>query len=409
MSRIHVVNVHHGDLVIADTYAASDPTRGFVAVGVASEMRRPLPLVQDILAALGCRDDVAGAGRNVSRDLEHCVAWLAAHPVHDLALLDAQWLHPHLLATTIEICAAAGTDLWLVCQAPIEPAWEHTISGWPAATATTTDLRGRYPTKPRRTIHAAPVFPRVVDAPWVTFRATCREQLTPDDFAVVDSRFVAAVGAGLAAFSQQHLTEDDVLEHLQRRCDSTATYDEMIVETRACQVAAFRGGWLIQIDINQFSAVARTVPTRRQLDNPEWWARLAVYPEPWRAAACATAATGTGCTTLATLRVGHTTDDGDIIDPNGHALNVPAAGRIYIRAQRTLRILQGATGTDPLFTVDDERPVPDRRLAQALLDAQLECGLNLTGGRVARGDRTARSWASRLGVAVQPLEKGTRT
>jgi hypothetical protein len=112
---------------------------------------------------------------------------------------------------------------------------------------------------------------------------------------------------------------------------------------------------------------------------------------------------------MTTLTVGHVGPFGHVTNPTtGDDALVPAAALPYVRAQRTLRLLQGATTDDPLFATDDGRPVGDRRLAQALLDAQVECGLNMTGGRVARGDLTAASWASRLGISVQPLKNVTK-
>ena len=409
MTRIRTVTVPAGDDLIVGCHSANRPDRGLVVVGVASEMRRPLPFVQDLLAALGCKDDVAGAGRHVERDLEHCTAWLHALDVKDLVLVDAQWLHPTLLATAIEIATSANVDLWLVCQQPVEPSWDTTIAAWPHHAAQQSDLTAKFPTETDTFDGDGRLFPRVVDAPWVTFRSTCRDLLPEDDFRTVDRRFVEALDAGLNAFDDNELDEQTVLQHLYARCQGSGTFDEMLVEARASQVAAWRRGWLVQIDINQFTAVARTLPTRTQLDRPDWWQRLRIYPEPWRGTVCALAAVGLGCTTMTTITVGHIDLAGHVTNPTtGDDALVPAAALSYVRAQRTLRLLQGATTDDPLFATDDGRPVGDRRLAQALLDAQVECGLNMTGGRVARGDLTAASWASRLGISVQPLKNVTK-
>ena len=84
----------------------------------------------------------------------------------------------------------------------------------------------------------------------------------------------------------------------------------------------------------------------------------------------------------------------------------------------TVRVAVGAT--EAVGVPRDADGLPGREIVVNLFE-RVALGLfelgnggsavrgGLTGGRVARGDRTARSWASRLGVAVQPLEKGTRT
>ena len=407
MTYIHTVTIDHGDQLVEHCYAANAPEHGILVCGIAPEMRRALPLIQDLLAALGCRDDVAGTGRNVTKDTENLIAWILAHPIRHIVLIDAQWLASELLELAIHVAAAADAELWLVCHRPIERAWERTIAAWPtidcAPDELATTLDQQTPVEAENDVE---LFPRLNDAPWMTFRANCRDTLTSDEFSTVDARYCDAVQAGLNQFESSALTEDLVLGHLKERCDGAATFDEMIVEARAAQVAAWRHGWHVQIDINQFSAVANTTPTRRQLNNPAWWRRLSVYAEPWRGATCALAATGLGCTRMTDLTLADVDDNGNARDPDTRTtLDVPAGGRMYLRAQHSLRIMHGARPSDPLFVVDDEKPARDRRLAQALLDAQLECGVNVTGGRIARGDTTKAAWVSRLGVAVQPLEK----
>jgi hypothetical protein len=388
---------------VARILNANRPDAGVVTCQVAPEMRRTHAAVTDLLRMFGCRDDVAGAGRNTDRDSEAVIAWLLADQITDVVLVDVQWMHPSLLADVFGIVAAANAALWLVAHEPIADSWATHLAGWPLTPTDQDELDTfiqNVPPPPEPPERSSGLFPRVVDAPWVVFRAENRDHLSADEFKLFDAVFVDAVQTGIDTLTAGTPSEEMVLEYLAGRCNARATYDEVLVEVRAAQVAAWRTGWHLQVLIPQFAAATRLSPTIAQMQRRDWWDRLAVYPHPWRAAVCAYTAAQLGCDTIIELTVADANPDG-----SSNRAAIPAAARRYVRAQRLIRIAQGADARDPLFVGDTGAAIGSRRAAQALLDAAVDCGVNLIGGRVPRKDTTGLMWANRNGISVQPLAR----
>lgn len=78
-----------------------DVPAGRLGVLARPGMRRGSWLAADILAALGCRDDVSGAGRPGEGDWDHVTAWLATHQVRHLYIRHAWTLPLPVLQTLL--------------------------------------------------------------------------------------------------------------------------------------------------------------------------------------------------------------------------------------------------------------------------------------------------------------------
>src|ERR1039458_2725250 len=93
-------------------------------------MRRSYELTWELLFAFGKESDVAGAGRDETLNWEVLVAWIVAHRVQHIVLVDAQWLRRVMLEEMIGLASVTATTLWLVAQYPLEDEYEQALEGW---------------------------------------------------------------------------------------------------------------------------------------------------------------------------------------------------------------------------------------------------------------------------------------
>lgn len=376
------------------------PDRGVVVVGAAPESRRLHPFAADVLATFGARDDIAGPGRNLNRDLEYLWSWLRADRVEHLVVLDANWLHHTLIADVVSIVAATDVTCWLVCHEPTSRKWDAELAIWPHRSGNIEELDGRLPKPLAGVADRATTFPRVVDAAWPLFRFLCEQTLPADEFTIVEDRYRAVFEAAVAEVAGG-IDETTVLAWLRDRCDGAATVDEIVTVVRATQAAAWTVGWHINVHVDQFRAVAATCVTRAHTDRADWWTPIRWYADPSRGAIAALTVARLGCDSIVDTTVADIDDTGNHTNPN---VDVPVVARRWLRAQRQLRLLAGARPDDPLFVRFDDRPAHDRWAANKIIEIETDTGRNLTGGRAARGDHTAVAWSSRLGISVQPFD-----
>lgn len=177
-----------------------------------------------------------------------------------------------------------------------------------------------------------------------------------------------------------------------------------IVAVRAAQVAAFGAGRFVQVDLDQLIGTAATTPRRAQR-NAETWRRLHAYPQPCRAAACALAAAGMGVDPMAELPVAaYDAATGTVKDATGARFTVEPAARLYVRAQQTLRHLEGASETDRLFVNHaDRRTMSPRVLATAIRQARRELGVATALAAPDRSTPDPSRWYRRWGISIQEL------
>lgn len=394
------IDTPHDSSVVDDLRSRHRPDGGVIVVGAAPETRRPHPFITDILATLGARDDIHRPGRHLNRDLEYLWAWMRADHVEHLVVLDAGWLHPTIIDDIVVLVAAADINCWLVSHEAPTDAWVDALSVWPHRTGTVAELLDTIPEASDAESEPAEVyFPRVIDAAWPLFRHVNERALTGDDFAAVDSIYRDVFDAAAAELAGT-IDEQVVLGWLRDRCDGASTLDEIVTAVRATQAGCWTVGWHLNVHVDQFRAVANTAPTRAHTSSSAWWEPIRWYADPARGAVAALTVARLGCNSIATTPVGDISTDGQHRSPN---VDIPEVAHRSLRAQRHVRLLNGASDDDPLFVKFDGTQASDRWVANTLIAIETDTGRNFTGGRAARGDHTATSWASRLGISVQPL------
>lgn len=339
-------------------------------------------------------------------------AWIFAHDVRNVVLVDAQWIGPRVLPELVGMAAATGVTLWLVAHHPVTDDYVAALNNWPTIPATAAELAGLVEAAISHRVTGSgvehDVFPPLPADPFVTFRAEARRRLSGGDFERVDARYRAAHAAGREWFAVRAADEVDaesVVRHLRGRLQGCASAEAMLIEVRALQVAAYSADWALSVDLPRFMAIAESV-SAAAAESPETWRRLRAYREPYRGAACALAARDLAVDTMLAVTLDNVSADGRSVTVERHGvreeLNVPGRADLYLRAQVWHRRFQGASGSGLLFATEDG-PMTDRSLSSAVRAPASEVAVTLSSQQIERGETTAQRWVRRWGLAVQAL------
>lgn len=426
-----IVAVHDADGVLArlSTAALTDVPAGLVAFQVRPGTRRASWLAADLHAALGADADLTGSGRPGDGDWTLVTVATLAQRIGHIVVLDAWLLTPPLLGALIANLQATGAALWLVGRGVFSDDQRDVVGDWVAditdpATFLTAwgdrpDLLPEPGTPPTAGPPTAPQVPEPVawddrwphhlpDTDFTTFRAACRNLLTAEQFTAVDDHLVATARSA-RAWLAGHLTrhtptdEDALARHLHQVWQDSPTVPHFQVAVRAHQVAAFSLGWFLQVDLDQLLGTAAVSP-RRAARTPTLWARLSRYTSAHRGAICALTASGIDIADQLEIPVEAVTNAGRVLVlPNGRRVLIEDGAHHYLYAQQLTRLLHGAAGDDPLLAGPAGEPLAERAVANVLLTARLELGLNLTGPRMERRSPTGDRWTTRWGVSIQEL------
>lgn len=372
----------------AAAFPDTDPDSGTVAF-TGRPARAAWAVGQDLLAALGKRDDVTGAGRNHDQDVTVIHAWLSAHRVRLVVARHADFLSSPLLDALTLLCAAAGTDLALVHD---EGTGQHVVDHVErhgGATVAWDTVALQMPPVPATTTTAAAGFP--VYLPRVAFslfRAACRDLLPAAEHAEVDRLYQETFRtwrtAAPASNGQAHATLSELLA-------ACAGRPEALVVVRAAQASALALGHNLKADLRTLLAEVDAGRHRRM--RPAELRSLRAYRQPWRAAVVVLRDADLPAATVAGLRLGDVDRDGHL---TGQVPRLGTEAATYLRAQRTWRLLDGAAADDPLFEVDG------RHLHNGYLRAGTDLNLPVEPANVALDRRRSDRWQHVLGVALVP-------
>lgn len=385
---------------------ANNPEAGLLVAAAAPDFTHRIELGWVLLEALGKRPDVTGQGRDDQLNWEVLHAWLIAHYVKTVVLLDAQWLPPQFIADLAGLVATCGLDLWLIAHLPVPEVYGDALSAWPHRDSRGGELVAALGLANPGSADAATSkrFPTVPEDNWPTFRHACAQGLAPEDFVLVDALFQKAFRAALPAFAADDVSEASVLTHLREALHQAATVSEMTVIIRGVQVAAHRSGWLLQVDPARLRNTAETM-SRAAVNSPDTWRQLRAYRLPYRGAAVALAAAELNVGDMQRLRCRDVLTEGRRVVVAGQPRAVPDGADLYLRAQLNYRRFAGADDGDLLFA-DDAGPLRDRALADALRYPARELGIPVLDiARVRAPDPTSMRWRDRWGITLQRLTR----
>lgn len=360
-----------------DILPDTDPLSGVVTI-TARPARHAWVVGQTILKALGVRPDVVGTGRRRDEDEELVVAWFRAYAVSLLVVRDADtYLTTKERTYLFNLAERAGCDLALACH---EGAGEGLMK-WVTAhggsinpdMAYLSDYLSRQRCVVRRPEdEEGRMFPAFLpQADFYLFRARARDLLPTDEFEIVDAHYREVFQE---VRDHPFQTGHDACDYLLHRGAIHASPAAALVTVRAAQAAMFTAGKLLKVDLPFLLAAAEQDELRR-LNRNELWSMRA-YRLPWRACAIVLRDAGLSRAETTSLRI----DDLDFVGQPRHiGERLAPESCVFMRAQRELRRIQGATREDPLI------PVPDRALAKALRDSAAELGIPLIRVEEPRG------------------------
>jgi hypothetical protein len=375
----------------------TDPTTGVVTATV-RPTRHAWAVGQTVLAAMGIRLDLIGAGRRHGENLELLNAWFSAYGVRLLVLRHAtNTTDFDLLDEVLLVCESVGVDLALTCD---DTAGQRLVD-WVTERSGHVDVtheplldrvaNAARPVPGMRTDDSDDAFPMLLPrVDFYAFRARCRDVLTPAQFALVDALYVTTYQE---VQSDPYGTAEEAAARITAAVTDTDHVGKALVVARAAQAAMFTHGLLLKVNLGYFLKGIQDAEHRR-LTAAEIRS-LRAYRNPWQSAAVVLRDADLSRDHITALRISNVTDDGHLAGVDHLPLSDDA--RVYLRAQRILRTIQGAAGDDPFITA------PNRSIGQAQRRASVELNLPLVQAREP-SDTTGRDrWKTSLGVTLLPL------
>jgi hypothetical protein len=375
----------------------TDPSTGIVTF-TARPTRHAWGITQTILAALGARDDVFGAGRRHDQDLTLLPAWLHAYQTNTIAVRHANHLTDKtLLDNLLHIAEAVGADLALTCDEH-----ETRLVDWVEQHGGRVDTneerllrrlakaaRPLGPSGPPLTPPGFPQFLPRID--FYGFRARCRDILTPDQFNLVDRLYTSTFQAVQA---DPYATVQEASTRLAATVAAHRSPGEVLTVTRAAQAAMFTHGLLLKVDIDTLLNTVRS--NRHRRFTPAEVRELRAYRTPWRSAAAVLRDADLSLDEIRALTLRQVDPDGTITT-FPHLLPLHADATIYLQAQRRYRLSLGASLDEPLI----ENVAPHIKRALRLTGSEL--GLPAPGAHERNIERNSDRLQSALGVSLLPL------
>jgi hypothetical protein len=392
----------------------TDLSQGRVGVLARPGMRRIGWLAADTLRALGCAEDVTGAGRPGEGSWDLVAVWLNSHHIQHLYIQHAWTLPYTVLEQVTTLLEHTSVTLWLVGDTPVTDTYRDILRPWVDDTITGEQFTAAWDDLPEPpepvldgVLEPTPWPENVPDDDFTTFRAACRDLLTPAQFTVLDAYFrreVVITRRVVAAMAERgDVTEEHVATWLQDHWETAPSLAQYLTFIRAAQVAFFLTGYYLQVDLDQLIGTAATMP-RRALRTPKTWARLHAYPEPHRAAVCALAAAGVPVETIRQLTVADVDPAaGTVRLPDATTVTIEPDAAIYLTAQWHLRRMAGAADNDLLFTTAGNKPLSASALVTVITTARRELGVAVAPARIDRKGTTGDRWLTRWGVSIQEL------
>jgi hypothetical protein len=373
----------------------TDPSTGVVTF-TARPTKHAWVIGQDLLAALGINHDVYGSGRRHGEDLEYARAWLTAHDVHLVIIRHADTIPSSEILDDLEhLSSSVGADLVLTCDDTVG----ENLADWITARGgTITDLPAlrsliaKTARTPDEVRPDAPVdFPQYLPrTDFYAFRARLRDVLRPEQFSLVDRLYCATFHA---IADKPPATPEDAAATLTALIAQHRTPGQALTIARAAQAALFTHGLLLKVSVDTLLHGTAAAEHRRM--TPAEIRSLRAYRTPWRSAAAVLYDADLSKQQIHAVRLDQVTPDGNLTGVDHLPLLDDA--KVYLRAQRTYRLITGATATDPLIA--ESRAYVTFALRRLGAELNLPAPSNHVPAEAKKTDR----WQDNLGVALLPL------
>lgn len=399
----------------AELARRSAPGSNALVVMPTPSIRERFWIFRDLLSAMGARPDAHTTARE-ARVLEaQAIGRLAALPVRNLVVARANHMPARLLGDWIDAGEAAGKRVWLVAHVSLlNSALARVVEQRGLQLVGFEDLLREVPAPAAASCAKPPArpFPVVPRSEFPLFRASCRRLLEGRDLDRVEELFTSSLAEAATLIETTDADQEVLASHLREQVRASSTTDEVIVRTRATQVAAFAKGLHVKVRLEAVVGSSEWMPSAEITE--EEVRRLGCLPHNHHAAAAVISwITGAGGESISRLNLSDVPPDASAVCIDGISYDVPAVASVLVAAQRYTRLLQGAGDRDPLF-INSGR-VGSARCArqtgkgvQRLLVTIAEAsGLPLSAAWTSHEHNSAVNWANRTGVSVQSIPEAT--
>lgn len=418
-SQVHVVNDHDSVTRGIDATTFTDLTEGRVGVWARPDTRRTSPLATDILTSFGVRDGLTGNGRPGEGQMDRVIAWAKAYDINDLYIQNAFLLPLPVITELLTTTLSAGWHVWLVGDTGYRTTVQETVDDFcrnhqlsPADVGDGSHFLDTFKTalaEPDPIDDSVPVMDWPEQVPcddFTTFRAACRDLLTPRVFEVVDEFFVrharAAADVAVSLPRDTVAREQAMADWFHARWREVETVTQFVVVVRAAQVGLFASQLHLRVELDRLVGTAQTMP-HAALRRPNAWQRLRAYADPARGAACAFAAAGVPFGHMTKLSLDSVAADGSTARTEAGDYDIFEPARPFIRAQHHLRTGAGAGSDDAFFGNQTQRG--EQRLARFLTEARREAGVAVAASYKERDFASGSRWLTRWGLSIRELTR----
>lgn len=308
-----------------------------------------------ILAAMG---KTYGGAAELARARSHAagyvVAWLVAEGIKHVLMYDATVVAGNDHRTLAEIATLADADLTIVSDGLLSGTSRKAMRRWTDRMVTAADFKAAVapvhsvteetPAEPPGGTSRLS-FPTPPGSDFLTFRADARARMSPEDFAVLDARYVEV---GRSFTVPDGPTEESLSRRIFEWVVGCNSREETVVVLRAIQAVCFRRGIHVDVDIDGVLAAAQSDSALRRL-TPAQWDAIHGAVRPFYPSLVALVAAGVGTNDLADLPAQDVALDGTTVTLHGDILDVPAGGRKALRAQHVVHAWAGYSPEEPFL------------------------------------------------------------
>lgn len=373
----------------------------------------------DLLDALGKRIDVSARSTTANETWFRAYSWMIGEQIEHVIVCRAHLLAPLRTQRLLEAATVADATLWLLIHRPSLNRGQRDLArDWDLPEISLREFRRRWHDPPGDAPHAispAP-FPDVPDDEAPSFLSSCRELLGPAEFDRVSQSYRHAQQRTAAWLREHDSPDDDTRQSaferwMHEQISGCADLPEVVTVARAIQAAALWDGLWIKVNKDKLAG-AFTHTRLARLDDAAVTA-IRRYSHPrYAASAVCSLASELPASAIAAMNIADIADDARTVTLAGRSYAVPPDARGALRAQRALRLLEGAQAMDPLF-VSEKRLVSGRQgrqfgrttahaIQQSLQRMAVENGLSLVVAEDRAHHQASRS-LRRHGITVHRL------
>jgi hypothetical protein len=357
-------------------------------------------LWSDLLTSLGHDLSTSSTDRALTNSDLFAYAWLASDLTDDL-VAGANLLPPRSLVELCSVTASLGIRTWLLydiesCDEREEA--EHGLSMIEVPLGEYLEIRRQ----------AAPVesdgkcvpFPLVPDVGFLGFLATAESVMSPEDFALTAERY--HLGRCEMRERIERLTDRDesaIASQLHEMTVHSNDINEITAIVRGAQAGAFRSGWHLMVDVQQWILRGMMTSLGLKLEDADWRSLSRLY-KMHELCVCSLSTLGMSVEDMPDVTADAVADDGMSVTHKGTQLCVPEQAQRFLVAQHIYRLLVGAETDRFLVQGPHDDGVNDKAAGRILKLVTRDTGVALRGHASSRRRAEGTGWMRRAGVSI---------